>query len=483
MSAQAVGAERRGRHARLRSLWERLPGRWQHHALDLFRCADGLRYGARRALAAPFLPALDSVMPLLAPGEFVARRVVLANSSLTWGGAERQVVNTLDGLAGAGLESVSLLCLHLELTPEHSFYRQQIRAAGMDIVEAGAGVAPEQLPAPLRERLPRVEHYLQRFPPGIARYTRRFLLDMLVRRPAVVHAWQDYCAITAGLAALIAGVPTIIIGGRNLNPTNFAYYRACMPDIYRLLLRSPRVCFVNNSAAGAADYARWLGEPAGRFGVLRNGIDETAVTRAAPAEVAAYRASLGIPAAAPVVGGVFRLYPEKDPALWLAAQARVAAARPEAHFLLVGTGPLEIAVRRDAAALGLAHRLHLPGPTKDVALPISAMDVLVLTSHSEGTPNVVLEAGLLGVPVVATDAGGTRESFAPGRTGWLVEARDPDAIAARILQVLADPAWAAAAAAAAPPFVRERFGMARMIAETLAIYGIAPAKADENPAR
>lgn len=459
----------------VRWIWQRLPGPWRRQALDLYHVADRPSYRVRRLLA-PLLPAFDPVLPLLDRAAFVPRRIVLANSSLAWGGAERQVVNTLLGLGGAGLESIALLCLRLDESPEHGFYRDRLRGiAGLEVATARGRLAPAGVPEAVLARLPRIRLYLARFPGGIGRPAWRFVLEFLARRPEVVHAWQDQCAVTAGLAALIVGVPAIVIGGRNLNPSRFGYYRSAMPEIYRLLLRSPRARFVNNSAAGAADYARWLGAPTERFGVLRNGVDETAIRRAGPAETAAYRRRLGIPPRVPVVGGVFRLSPEKDPMLWVETMARMAAVRPEAHFLLIGAGPLHRAIRAAAERLAIAGRLHMPGEAADVALSLSAMDVLVLASQNEGTPNVLIEAGLLGLPVVATDAGGTRETFDPGRTGWLVESRDAAALAGRVLQILADREWAARAATLAPAFIRERFGMARMIEETLGVYGLSPA--------
>ena len=125
-----------------------------------------------------------------------------------------------------------------------------------------------------------------------------------------------------------------------------------------------------------------------------------------------------------------------------------------------------------ADRLGIANRLFLPGTEKNIAPAYAVMDVLLLTSRFEGLPNVVIEAQALGVPVGATDAGGTRDAVLDGETGWIEAKRNPSRLAARVLHILDDPDWAAKARQRGPAFVRERFGIGRMIDETLDAYGI-----------
>ena len=100
------------------------------------------------------------------------------------------------------------------------------------------------------------------------------------------------------------------------------------------------------------------------------------------------------------------------------------------------------------------------------------MDVLLLCSFKEGTPNVVLEAQWVGTPVVATDAGGTREAVDEGRSGFIVDEPDAARIADQVLAVLSSPDRLSTARTAGPAFVEARFGMQRMIKETLAAYGL-----------
>ena len=128
----------------------------------------------------------------------------------------------------------------------------------------------------------------------------RFAGEFAAQRPRVVHGWQDGVGLAAGFAALAVGVPRIVVAGRNVRPANFSYYRPYMRTAYWLLAAEPRVILCNNSAAGASDYAAWLGMDPMRIRVVRNGIDEGRVRRIQGAEVKAFRHALGVPDGCPV---------------------------------------------------------------------------------------------------------------------------------------------------------------------------------------
>ena len=136
-----------------------------------------------------------------------------------------------------------------------------------------------------------------------------------------------------------------------------------------------------------------------------------------------FGSALGVPEGAPLIGSIFRLYPEKRPLLWVRAAQLIGERLPEAHFAVFGSGSMERHFVREANRRGLGSRLRLMPPTQELSLALSALDVFVLTSQYEGTPNVVLEAALAGVPVVAMDAGAVAETVLDGRTGYVVPDR------------------------------------------------------------
>ncbi len=404
--------------------------------------------------------------------------VVLVNNALAWGGVERQIVYTLTGLQERlGGAQTGLLCLRLGTDANHDFYRSALtgyRGTLRNVIpidEAGEVLARHVPPARLRE----IEECIAWMPGGPREEVLRFLADFLSLRPKVVHVWQDALSVSAGMAARIAGVPRVIIAGRNVAPVNFAYFRLYMEFGYRELADCAGLTMLNNSVAGAASYAQWLGQGVDRFVVLRNGIDTAIIAKPLPEDVADLRRRSGIPEGVPVIGSIFRFYDEKRPLLWIEAAALIAARRPEAHFVIFGTGPMREEMLRLARRKGLAARVHLPGTVAAPEQALALMDAFLLTSAFEGTPNVVLEAGLLGVPVVATDAGGTAETIDPGVTGFVSTSATAEELASQVLAVLNDERLRAVVRAAAPNFVLRRFGLARMVDETISLYGLAGA--------
>jgi glycosyltransferase involved in cell wall biosynthesis len=213
--------------------------------------------------------------------------------------------------------------------------------------------------------------------------------------------------------------------------------------------------------------------PRERVAVVHNAIDFGDRTRLPAPEVAARRAALGLPEDAFVVGGVFRLDEEKRPLLWLHTAALVANAVPRACFVVFGQGPLREKMQKAAEREGIAERLVMPGVTDDVLAAMSMMDVFLLASSGEGLPNVVLEAQWVGTPVVATDVGGTAEALDPGVTGWAIRTDAAEELAARVAWLHEHPEAVEQARSRGPAFVREKFGVARMVADTLRVYGVA----------
>jgi glycosyltransferase involved in cell wall biosynthesis len=136
-----------------------------------------------------------------------------------------------------------------------------------------------------------------------------------------------------------------------------------------------------------------------------------------------FRAAMGIPPAAFLVGHLGRLAPEKNLEFLAEAVAAFLDGEPRAHFLIVGRGPSEQPVRDVFARHGLTDRLHLAGILDEPRLAgcYQAMDVFAFASKSETQGMVLTEAMAAGVPVVALDAPGAREVVSDGRNGRLLE--------------------------------------------------------------
>lgn len=401
----------------------------------------------------------------------VPGRVVLVNAGLAAGGAERQVVNTLIGLQRSGrCESIALVAEYIRHAQHLEFFLADVERHGIEVAQVErkvtlAGDGLSLVPPDLAE-------VLADLPPVLLEEILNLAGAFIERRPEVVHAWQDGSSIKCAIAGLIAGVPTIVLGSRNVAPDNFEYVQDYMQPAYRAIARHPRIKMLNNSQAGADSYANWLSIEPSRFVVLRNGVDLAALRHVGELAATDYLQGHGLDPTKPVVGSVFRFWPEKRPMLWLQAMDAVARRRPDVQFLLVGEGVMRAEMEKFVRGSALAGRLRMPGARPDVALPLSAMNLFVLTSKYEGTPNVVLEAQWLGIPIVATDSGGTREAFEIGVSGLLAEPPEPEVIAARVLEWMDNADLMAQARASGPRYVSDRFGLARMVDETLALYGL-----------
>ena len=154
---------------------------------------------------------------------------------------------------------------------------------------------------------------------------------------------------------------------------------------------------------------------------------------------AAVRRELGIPDDAPVILTVGRLDPMKGQDVLLRAFAAVRRARAEARLLVAGEGAFRPTLEQVRSELGLAGAVTMLGFRSDVNRLLAASDIFCLPSFHEGLPMAVCEAMAAARPVVATRVGGVPEVVQHDVTGWLVAPRDADALADRLLSVLANP--------------------------------------------
>ena len=157
----------------------------------------------------------------------------------------------------------------------------------------------------------------------------------------------------------------------------------------------------------------------------------------------AARRALGLPPAAAIVLAVGRLDPVKGLDLLVAAMPFLRERSSRGVQLhLIGEGPARASIERLVRERGLREQVVLHGELSSSSLSTwySSADVVALLSHSEGCPNVVIEALACGRPVVATRVGGVPELIREGETGLLVDRRDPAHVADRLLQAL-DREW------------------------------------------
>ncbi len=170
----------------------------------------------------------------------------------------------------------------------------------------------------------------------------------------------------------------------------------------------------------------------------------------------------------PTIGCVGALVPHKDHATFLRAMRIVTQRRPDVGAVILGEGPLRGPLTDQIQQMSLTSQVELLGYRPDIRRYLAGLRVFCHPSVEEGMGQVVVEALLAGVPIVATRAGGVAEVLEEGRWGQLVPARDPQALAEALIQALDvdeghDPepgkAWAMG-----------RFGVSQMVHETEVAY-------------
>ncbi|WP_091832741.1 glycosyltransferase family 4 protein [Marininema halotolerans] len=152
------------------------------------------------------------------------------------------------------------------------------------------------------------------------------------------------------------------------------------------------------------------------------------------------RDQLGVPQDIKSILYVGNLYKVKGLHVLIDAFARLAATDDQVALYLVGGGPLEGELQRQAKQAGVRERIHFIGrrPHEEIPIWINSCDVVALTSLSEGMPSIIMEAMGCGKPVVATDVGGISEVLQHRRTGFLVKPERPEETAQCLSILLAE---------------------------------------------
>jgi glycosyltransferase involved in cell wall biosynthesis len=329
-------------------------------------------------------------------GAAAAPNVAVVVSQLSYGGAERQTVELLKALQGTPWAPRQIICLSDDITP----YGSAIRSLGYPL-----------------SVIPRTGGFdMQR--------VRRLRRQLLEDRIGIVHAvnWlaAAYCLVSAPRGIRIV---TSIRNSR-LPAT---WIRRLM---LRHLLRRSAAVMVNSESARSLMLDQCRMSP-DRVTLVRNGVDLECLRKSAVP--GAVRRELLIPEHAPVVAYVGRNAKVKNIPLLLDVAERLLASRPNLHVVIAGEG-------LDRQILAGTHldgerRVHCLGARQDIPSLLSDATVLVLTSNSEGTPNVVLEALAASVPVVATPVGDVAD-LVPDGCGAIVPA-EAHALAAAVERMLA----------------------------------------------
>lgn len=236
------------------------------------------------------------------------------------------------------------------------------------------------------------------------------------------------------------------------------------------MLRTPVV--IANSLFIRDHIISVYGYPAAQIVVAPRGIEPALFD---PATISAeqrarVRAELG-GSRRPLVVMVGRITGWKGHTVLVDAIARLT--HKDVDFAFVGSGIDNVIaeLKTKVTTLGIADRVHFAGSRRDIPAVLAAADLAISAStRPEAFGRAAIEAQAMGVPVIATDHGGSRETVIPGKTGWLVTPGDADAMASAIDEALADPARCAEMGASGRANVLAHFTTEAMLEKEFSGY-------------
>lgn len=332
----------------------------------------------------------------------------------------KKVVHIITGLNEGGAEGVlNRLCLHSKEVQHVVISLMDEGKYGSVLAESGVTV-----------------HCL-RMNPGKPSMVRFFRLIRLIRaeQPDVVQTWMYHADLLGGIAARLAGVRRVFWGIRHSTLEKGKSKRSTIM-IARLCgllsgwVPEAIICCANK----ARDVHAAIGYSARKLSVISNGYDLSHF-RPDGCAGARVRAELGLGSDDFIIGNVGRFDPLKDHSNLLQALAWVAKCEVPFHCVLIGKGlsPDNTVLVKQIAELGLQDNVLLVGQRSDIPAVMNALDLHVLSSLSEGFPNVLAEAMACGTPCVSTDVGDALEIV--GDEGACCPARDPRALGDVIIKL------------------------------------------------
>ncbi|MBM4004034.1 MAG: glycosyltransferase family 4 protein [Planctomycetes bacterium] len=260
-------------------------------------------------------------------------------------------------------------------------------------------------------------------------------------RPDVVHTHSAKAGVLGRMAAWSLGVPAVIhtVHGAPFHPYQHAAPRVAFAACERFAARR---CHAMISVADAMTELLVSARvaPREKFTTIYSGMELDPFRNANQAREATRR-QFGFSPDQIVIGKIARLFHLKGHEYVLRAAARLVASQPQIRFLFVGDGILRAEYESWIRQRGLDEYIRFAGLVPPSRIPdmIGAFDILVHTSLREGLARALPQALLAGKPIVSFDVDGAREVCVNDQTGYLVPAKDVDALTAALARLAADP--------------------------------------------
>ena len=271
---------------------------------------------------------------------------------------------------------------------------------------------------------------------GPASFRSVFRLYRFLRREhiEIVHALCPDSLYFAAPVARLAGVPCVVRFCVNMgywmNPLD-----RWLGKIYTRLVDAT----VANCEACRQAVIADQGTPPESVVIIPNGVDLSRFNGRGLSQFSrSENGTVPLPTALQRVGIVANLRPVKNLELFIRAAGRLVPSHPNVQFEIAGEGDLHGRLEGLIESLGLRDHVKLLGSVSDIPAFLSSLNVAVLCSHSEGSPNAIMEYMAAGLPSVVTDVGGNRELIEHERYGLVVAPNDLEQLSAAIARLLDD---------------------------------------------
>jgi len=299
-------------------------------------------------------------------------------------------------------------------------------------------------------------------------------------RPDLVHTFDAKPGVWGRIAARWAGVPVVVgtIPGLGSLYTNDRLSTRLVRRAYEPLQRwssrvSDMTIFQNRADARQFIVARIVAEPNTMI-IPGSGIptEQYAPGRVSQSARSVLRVELGIDPDETVVTMISRVIRTKGVLEFMSAAQSVGRRHPRVRFLLVGPSDDESLERLSATEVAhLKQTVTWPGPRRDIPAVLAVSSVFVLPSaYREGIPRVLLEAASMELPIVTTDSPGCNEVVENGVNGFLVPARDAEALGQAILRLIEEPELRRQFGRLSRQRAVERFDLSIIAAQTRSLY-------------
>jgi glycosyltransferase involved in cell wall biosynthesis len=351
------------------------------------------------------------------------------DTARTWRGGQGQVLHTVMGLRA--MRQRAALVAH----PEGELFRRM--SEGTDLIP----LAPRnEIDLAAAWRLSRV----------LKQY-----------RPDIVHAHDPHAVAMAATALSIISLspaPVLVASRRieyRIGHNSFSRWKYDQVD-----------CFIAISEA-VRDRLIADGIPRAKTTVVHEGVDVERIVHLPAANV---HAAFFLPTHAPIVGNIGALVAQKGQHHLIDAAALVVRHIPDVRFVICGEGDLRPQLEEQIKRKHLERHVFLAGFRADALELLKGFDLFALSSLHEGMCTSLVDAMAASKAAVATAVGGVPEVMADGQTGYLVPAKDHDAMAQRIIELLQHEPLRQRMGDAALRRARERFTVERMVKGTIEVY-------------